>query len=347
MSPLDPRLRRGAWLTTALSLIVLAVIVGARAKETVAVLAGANLVYLAGAMVAIALAWLMRALRLEVVARAAGRSLSALRLTRIYLAACFAAHVTPFSSGGIPLQVYLLVRQGFSYGTATAISLVDLALTGFIFLLMAPLFLVLGGSFQSAGVLAAIPPLLGLAAFLAFTVVLAFRKNDPDLPGWVQRRPKLAAFFARPRPARWLAGIDGELRRLRWGLSVTLKRGVSPLLGLMLYTLLYWAFFLSVAPLVLASLNQSFAWGTVMWRQMLINFLMPLVPTLGGSGGAEGLAFWLFKGQAGGAALGAFVVLWRFFTFYTSLILGGFLLPGLLARPMPDALDRGPAERGE
>lgn len=347
MSPLEPRLRRGVWLTMGLSLIVMALIIGTHARETANVLRRADSLYLLGAMAAIILAWLMRALRLWVVARAAGRPVSPLRLTRIYLAACFAAHVTPFSSGGIPLQIFLLVREGFSYGTATAITVVDLGLTGFIFLILAPLFLILGGTLKGTAVLTVIPPLLGLAAFLGLTAILAFRKKDPDLLGWIQRHPRAASLFTRPRPARWLKKTDSELRQLRWGLSVTLKSGLSPVMGLVLYTVLYWTFFLAVAPLVLASLSQAFDWKVVMWRQMLINFLMPLVPTLGGSGGAEGLALWLFKGQARGAALGAFVVLWRFFTFYISLILGGLLLPGLLSQPQRYDTEGRPAERKE
>lgn len=99
---------------------------------------------------------------------------------------------------------------------------------------------------------------------------------------------------------------------------------------LLLSTIAYWVSFLAITPLLLKALRQMFDCGSIILRQMVVQFLLPMIPTLGGSGGAEGLSYWLFRGQIAGAALSAFVLLWRAFTFYSVMIMGGIMLTSLL-----------------
>jgi uncharacterized membrane protein YbhN (UPF0104 family) len=69
----------------------------------------------------VGLSWILDAVRIQVLAAALGGRLGFLTALKITLAGAFAACVTPFDTGGEPLQVYLLHKQGFEPGKSTAI----------------------------------------------------------------------------------------------------------------------------------------------------------------------------------------------------------------------------------
>ena len=69
----------------------------------------------------VGLGWVLDAVRIQILAAALGGQVGFLVALRITLVGAFAACVTPFDTGGEPLQVYLLHKQGFEPGESTAI----------------------------------------------------------------------------------------------------------------------------------------------------------------------------------------------------------------------------------
>ena len=65
--------------------------------------------------------WILDAMRINVLATALGGGLKFFNALRIALSGAFASCVTPFDTGGEPITVYLLNRQGFELGESTAI----------------------------------------------------------------------------------------------------------------------------------------------------------------------------------------------------------------------------------
>ncbi|MFW6238874.1 MAG: flippase-like domain-containing protein, partial [Halanaerobiales bacterium] len=111
------------------------------------------------------------------------------------------------------------------------------------------------------------------------------------------------------------------------GILLTSKKA---LLLVFLSTVAYWFFYLSLAPVLLDGLGVDIPLPPVILAQILFNFIQPLFPTPGGSGGAElGFAY-LFKFMLPNHLLGIFVAIWRFFIFYTSLLAGGIFFVKLV-----------------
>ena len=56
-------------------------------------------------MVFMVVVWMAKAWRMYLLVRGVGHSIRLWQLFQIYLATCFLSHVTPFNSGGTPLQI--------------------------------------------------------------------------------------------------------------------------------------------------------------------------------------------------------------------------------------------------
>lgn len=331
MSGINPRLKRGLWLTAGLSLATLGLIIQRNHTQILAVFLDASPLYLGMALLAVVVSWVMRALRLKVITNALDYQVSVYNLLQIFLASSFAGGVTPFSSGTFPTMIYLLNRQGISLGKATATAAVDAACTSLIYLLLPPVLFHLTGLSGTWGTWAAVIPTLAILFFLGALVVLTVNGKDPDLLPWVNRHPSLARLLMKSGREGKIAAFSEELRHLKKGVRAIVRSGFWSLFCLLLSTIAYWVTFLVITPLILMALRQVFSCGSVILRQMVVQFLLPMIPTLGGSGGAEVLSYWLFREQISGAALSAFILLWRSCTFYSAMIGGGIMLASLLS----------------
>lgn len=262
--------------------------------------------FLAGGT-AIALVWLAKAGRMWIIARAMGRRLSYRRFVRLYLATCFVAHITPFSAGGVPMQIYLLHREGMTVGSATALTAVDLGANSLAFVLAVPLALGLGGT----GFSYRVPAWLGWIAAGVSLLVLG---------GMIWRRARRPASAGHSRALdRWRK----EFRLFRQGLREMGGWGAGSFLAVAGLTLAYWFFYLLVAPIILWGLGVDFSWGYVLGAQLVFNVLQVLLPTPGGSGGSELLLAGLFAPVLQRGEEGVLVLLWKFYTFHATLLLGG------------------------
>lgn len=331
MSGINPRLKRGLWLSVGLSLATLGFIIQRNHTQIWTVFLDANPLYLGIALLLVIVSWVMRALRLKVIMNALDYQVSTYNLLRVFLASCFAGGVTPFNSGTFPMMIYLLNRQGLPLGKATATTTVDAACTSLIYLLLPPVLFHLTGLSGTWGTWAAVIPTLAILFFLGALAALTVHKEDPDLLSWIKRHPAWARLLAKSGREGKVAAFSEELRHLKQGIRAIVRSGFWSLLYLLLSTIAYWVSFLAITPMILKALRQVFDYGSIILRQMVVQFLLPMIPTLGGSGGAEGLSYWLFRGQIAGPALSAFVLLWRAFTFYSAMIIGGIMLTSLLA----------------
>lgn len=268
---------------------------------------------LAGGLL-IAVVWSAKAGRMWVIAKAMGAKIRYRRFLAIYLTTCFVSHITPFSAGGVPMQVYLLHREGMPVGAATALTAVDLGLNSLVFLAAIPTAFLLGRS----GLTFRVPGWLGWVVGLLGALILA------GLAWRRWRRP------SRPKGERLLARWRHEYTLFRQGLGAMARRGYGPFLAATALTFVYWVFYLLLAPVILWGLGVRFPWGYVLGAQLIFNFLQVLLPTPGGSGGSELLLLGVFapvfrRGQAG-----VFVLMWKIYTFYSTLALGGFCFWWLL-----------------
>lgn len=237
---------------------------------------------------------------------------------QIYLASCFVSHVTPFNAGGTPLQIYLLHKKGLSLGRATAVTTIDLGLHSIVYLLiLIGTFSLNLGFLKQIGFLEAGLVWEGLAV-ITFLILLGGILYYLIRLRWAN---KIGSFVAEKG---WLKRLRQELFLFKEGSQLLIKSNWPAMLKAVMASISYWFFYLLLAPIIMLAMGKPVDFFGLMYSQLIFNVAQPLIPTPGGSGGAEVLLSYLFRGITGDQGLGLFVLLWRIYTFFSSLLAGGF-----------------------
>lgn len=126
------------------------------------------------------------------------------------------------------------------------------------------------------------------------------------------------------REKGWLKRIKQEILLFKEGSLLLFKSNWTAMVKAILLSISYWFFYLLLAPLILLAMGKSVDFFGLLARQLVFNVVQPLIPTPGGSGGSEVLLSYLFRGLTGVQGLGLFVFIWRIYTFFSSLLIGGF-----------------------
>lgn len=320
----NQKVRKGIWYALLFSITSLYLIF--RAVSGVPLqrsFAGINWIYLGLGFLILLLVWLSKAYRMYVIALGMKVPARLGKFLQIYLSTCFISHVTPFSSGGTPLQIYLLHKQGIVFGKATLITLVDLGLNLIVFFLLTVTVLIpnlsLIGSFKlfkvnySAFFWISGFTVLGLLIFYLF-----YRRNRKNFQWFARVRNYLAG-------KGWLKHLRRELTLFKEGWLLLVKENPASILWATFSTVIYWFFYLWLVPLILWAIGRPGSYVNLILWQLFFNFIQILIPTPGGSGGSELVLTYLFKNLTGPAKIGTFVVLWKIYTFFSTLIIGGIV----------------------
>ncbi len=284
-------------------------------------LAGVDWYYLSAGLVLLIIVWVAKAFRMYIISSGMGSKISLWQYFQIYMATCFISHVTPFNSGGTPLQIYLITKQGVTLGKASAITVVDLGLNTMMFILLTLIAVLTNigmlnnsdlfeGGFQYHWVLWVL--ILGVAGY---ALRMVYRKNGNQMRHWV----KLRSFIERKG---WLHHLRHEYVLFKEGWNLMVKENPANMLWAILATIIYWLFYLLLAPIVIWALGERVSFLGIMGWQLFINFAQIFIPTPGGSGGSELMLSYFFKGIVGAELIGVFVLLWKIYTFFSTLFIG-------------------------
>lgn len=331
--------RRGIFASVVLGIFaLLAIVYVTSGRDLASVVRNATLLSLVLGAAFIVTAWLMRAVRFWLLLRRIGRRARVFSLLQIYLATTFLSHVTPFTTGGLPLQVYLLSkRHGLTLGEATAVTGLDSLINTLGVLVLIPLLAVWGSALTARPEIRAGLQLLGvlLVGAAGLGAYLLFFRPSWNGEAWLRRQAeRLRPGRTRNAVLKLAGGLGEEWRSFRQALTVYGRLSFVDLVPVVVVTFLYWAAYFGVALGVLWGMGVFPAWQAVLTSQIVFNVLQPLAPTPGGSGAAEwGMAV-LFRHLVPREQLATFVAVWRLFTFYSSLTLGGLSAARLLA-PYP------------
>lgn len=296
-------------------------------EQAIGHLRAADPAWLALAAVLTVAAWWLRAWRSQILAAAFGQAIPAPRMLRYYLASAFVSHVTPTSTGGLPVFIYFLTREHLPAGHATAVAVVDSGLVVLWLLAAWPAAAALkglGGRPGVPGLTLAVASALVATALLA-ALVLARPRAIPAVFMRLLSRVRARRSMAGSRARRLAAGLVRESLRFTAGVRYLVLRRPWHLLGATLLTGLYWAVYLSIAWAVLVGMGARVDWEYAAAAQLLFNLFQPFIPTPGGSGGAELMMAYLFRRALPAPRLAVFVAVWRMFIFYASLTVGGLM----------------------
>lgn len=274
-------------------------------------------------------AWMLRVWRSQVLAAALGVPVAGRRVFRYYLSSVFVSHVTPTSGGGLPLFIYFMGREGLGIGKASALAVVDSGLVTVLLLVAWPAAAVWRGAGMGVAGAPAATAVAGAvlaATGLLLAVVVARPRAIAAVFLWVSRRIAPRGEVRRPRLARLMRVLVRESLRFGTSLRGLVLRRPGHLVAATGLTAVYWLAYLSIAWAVGMGMDSRADWIGAALRQLAFNVLQPFIPTPGGSGGAELLMAYLFRGTLPPGRLAVFVGAWRFFTFYASLAVGGAML---------------------
>ena len=101
------------------------------------------------------------------------------------------------------------------------------------------------------------------------------------------------------------------------------KSSGSHALLAMLLSVAYWVLVISVPVLIVRGMVPQVSYSQVFFVAMTLYLVMAYVPTPGSSGGAEVGSAYFFASILPSKLLGGFVVIWRFVTYYFTLLVGG------------------------
>ena len=292
-------------------LSITVILIFTTSKKTGTALKNFSPLYLSLSLIATIFRYLFDILRLMWIVKGLGKRISFLTGFDFTFGANFLGAVTPFQVGGIPLQLYLLKRNNIGYGEGTAVIFTRGLLSALVFPFIIP-FLYGYRSYLSG------PIISGLVKYLIFFyggitifLILALFKTQ-----WISKLFK----------GRFVQGVQ----EFKDTYKVSFKHHFSAITVAYILTIFSLITYFIQAPLVLKGLGVSVSFLEASMLQVILTYVLNFVPTPGASGFAEAGAAGIFNKMCPHQLLGIYVVLWRFFTFYFSVIIGGFVIIQLL-----------------
>jgi uncharacterized protein (TIRG00374 family) len=289
--------------------------------------------------------WLIEGLRVQLIGRALGEKLPLRTILGINLATLFSGNITPFTSGGAPTQVYFLHRSGFSLGKATAVVTIRMALSTLFFTIGGPIliFLFQGEILRQFKLYAwAVPIRILLLFTLALSVAIL----------WFLIRPSQGTTFAnwffnlglikrllKEKADRYRQRFLQEMSEFHDSLMLLTQKKRIQIVGILLYTLLYWVVFFCIAPAILVGFGVQ-VWPQIfrlIFLQFVFIYLLSFIPIPGGSGIAEVGYYSVFAFFVPKHILAVFVALWRILSYHLTTLVGGLFFLKLIHTKQPEA----------
>ncbi|MGE5605307.1 MAG: lysylphosphatidylglycerol synthase transmembrane domain-containing protein [Bacteroidota bacterium] len=286
------------------------------------------------ACLALILSWLAEGFRIKIIAAGLGEKISFIRIFGINLASSFTGNVTPFSSGGVPTQIFLLCKNGLTPGRAGALVTIRIVISTLLFTTVAPFLILFYHARFSFGILHRITtvaiPLAGILSIVLVTFILN-PKLTANLFMKFLNSLKLGRLGHRIEPFLDKIILEAET----FHRSIKEFRNMLNIILVFICTVAYWAFFFGIAPLLMYAFGLDPA-GKVMeiiLLQFILVFVLAYLPIPGGTGVMElslysVLVFIPLQFRA------IFIFLWRFLSYYLSTFVGGVVLLRLINQPI-------------
>lgn len=329
-------IRRGIALAVSLSLISIIVILALTLdKRTFASLRFMNLKILILIIFFLGFSWIAEGIAIKFLIAVFGKKVGIISITKLFLAGNFMGLVTPFGSGAIPAQIFLLTKEDLSVAEATAIGTTRGLLSSWFFGILGPVVFVffspvLPSNLSWRQVFGGIFSML-LVASLLFIFFLWKPGSAKSVIIWFSLRKTLRRIFGAERLRSKTDDLWHLIDRLH-GNFLMLAKNPLDVLAAMFFVVLSWFSLLMVAPLILIGLGWHGNYFDLFFREFLVFFLLPISPTPGGSGTVEVAFSLLLISLVPKSLLGISVVLWRFFSYYVTMLVGGIFFLGKISK---------------
>ncbi|MEO0288159.1 MAG: flippase-like domain-containing protein [candidate division WOR-3 bacterium] len=313
-------------ITIVISTLILILTVS---EETWKYLKSIRPLYFLFTLLALLFYYYLDGVRVKYLAKGIGYNISVFTGIEVVVSGIFLAAVTPFQTGGFPVQVYYLKKNGIPYGEGTLILFMR-GVLAIIFHVFALPFIFLTYSYLLKNSIVEwiikyimiLYPLILIVSVLIYFLPEKFLSFLEKLDNGLFNRKK-----SEKSPIKRFSNfIEREIDYFKDGLKHYFNKRKTLLFVLLFLTFFSYIVFFSIAILILLGLGVKVEHPLAVANlQFLHNFLVYFMPTPGASGIAETVFAILFKNICPKDILGIYAIIWRFFTFTIGAFLGGIL----------------------
>ncbi len=295
-------------------------------RQTMDLILGMKMEYVICALLLHLLSFVVWGMRTAFMARSIGYDVKIMDSIEIVASSGFLASITPSSAGGEPLRMHLLSKRYMPLGKATAVVVTERLLDAIVILTASPIAVYfLRGRINNLGL--DILLLSGIGIIFAVVFLVGYSIKSPQK--LINLIYMFSNFFSQyTGKTKLIEDISKRIERDALHFSecshTFLKHeGRKGLFYGMIFTILFWILEFLLIPVLLLGLGSKpfilYAFAT----QVLLFILLVVPATPGSSGIAEFGATTLFSTFVPIYMLGVLVVIWRAFTFYINLLIGG------------------------
>lgn len=292
-----------------------------------------NKKYLFLAFVLMVFAAVIEALRIKMTVEAVNEKITFAEALKVYYISNFAGGITPFFSGTLPTRIYLFnkdIKNKMTLGKATMVATIMPLIKTLVFTIFTPIiFFSFKRTITNYTILSIIlingAILISLFFLFLFFLAIKYPEKMIKIILKVQHLPCILKFSKKETISHLFDRLILEINEYHKSFYL-LKENWIKLLLATLYTIIFWATLLLAAPLLLKGFNLNFNLSHVLVMQVIFYFILPFMPTPGGSGTAEAGFASLFSFFVPLHLLGIFVGIWRFIFFYFNLCIGAIVL---------------------
>jgi len=300
-------------------------------EDTLANLQRMQPLYFLLAFVLLLIYYYFDALRLRIIGKALSYDIPISTGIDIVVSGIFLAAITPFQTGGLPIQLYCLKKRNIPYGQGTLILFMRGVFAIIFHLFALPFIFVMYASLFENPVIKGLMKYLMIIYPLALLLMLFAIFVPAKLVSFLKYIEKKIFRKKKEENSKMLKGIlwlEEEIVTFNSGLRLFFTKRKSYFFVSLLITFVSYVFFFSIASAILYGLGIRIADPLEIANlQFLHNFLVYFMPTPGASGIAETLFAVIFSSvkEIPKNILGIYAIIWRFFTFSLGAAIGGFL----------------------
>jgi uncharacterized protein (TIRG00374 family) len=273
--------------------------------------------------------WFLWGARMMVLANAMDKNvkIGLLESTKIVIANLFLACITPSMAGGEPVRIYLLNKDGMTFGCATAAVLGERFIDAIFILIMVPIALFIFKDIKNLGIVS-LGLTIGVIVFILLVVLFIYATVKPDKTKafLIYISQKFRRFSKKKETeSRVIKRINREVDNFHSSMYCFSGQNKKPLILVSILTVMFWSVGFLIPSFILLGLGlppffiESYAAQII----LLIIIMMPLTP--GSSGVAEVSLYGLYGvliGTSSSTLIGVFIILYRFISYHMNLIAG-------------------------
>jgi hypothetical protein len=242
----------------------------------------------------------------------------------VILTGAFLAAVTPFQTGGLPVQLYLLKREGISYGKGTLIILLRAIFYSIMMLIILPfLFPILTKQYDVTSI--RILSKYSLIVYPIIILIITFALIKPNIIKHFLYKTTILLGKRKNKATKLIDKMFKEIEEMKDGFWRFVREKKWHSISSFFLTFITYIPYFLIAPLLLKGIGINVSFIRIAFLQLVVILFTFFSPTPGATGVSEGVFAIMFLGIVGKGMLGVFTILWRFFTFHLTALVGGIM----------------------